>query len=188
MTDKELRPLLAIAQAKLTLGLLVFAVAITLLAGSTIQGSPSPFRPGCGVVDSEHPLPVKPPMGVAVLDYQRGEKLFKANCASCHKPDMKLTGPALKGSKDRWEESGGDIYAWVKNSPAYLKANASDQYAHDLFKEFGGSIMTPNAVSNEDIDAILYYADNYRQRQPSQRQVIAAVKAQDDQFVGYFAQ
>ena len=28
----------------------------------------------------------------------RGEALFKANCASCHKPDKDFTGPALKGS------------------------------------------------------------------------------------------
>ena len=30
-----------------------------------------------------------------------GEKLFKINCASCHKPHKKLTGPALKGALDR---------------------------------------------------------------------------------------
>ncbi|MBK9761733.1 MAG: cytochrome c [Flavobacteriales bacterium] len=52
--------------------------------------------------------------------YAKGEKLFKGNCASCHKPDVKMTGPALKGSKARWAKSGGDIYAWVKNSTGYM--------------------------------------------------------------------
>lgn len=92
--------------------------------------------------------------------YAKGEKLFTQNCASCHKPDQKMTGPALKGAKDRWAKSGGDIYAWVKNSQTYLKSSG-DAYAKALFSEFGGSIMTANAVSNEEIDAILYYADNY---------------------------
>ncbi len=97
--------------------------------------------------------------------YGTGEKVFKQNCASCHKPTEKMTGPAIKGSKERWAKSGGDIYAWIKNSQAYLKANPADQYAHNLFKEFGGSVMTPNAVSNEEIDAVLYYADNFIPKQ-----------------------
>ncbi|MBL0045840.1 MAG: c-type cytochrome [Flavobacteriales bacterium] len=93
--------------------------------------------------------------------YAKGEKLFKGNCASCHKPDVKMTGPALKGSKDRWAKSGGDIYAWVKNSTGYM-ASTGDAYAKALFAEYNKSPMTANAVSNEDIDAILYYADNYK--------------------------
>jgi hypothetical protein len=31
-----------------------------------------------------------------------GKLLFNANCASCHKMDRKLTGPALLGARDRW--------------------------------------------------------------------------------------
>ena len=50
--------------------------------------------------------------------YGQGEKVFKGNCAACHKPDKDMTGPALKGAKARWEGKG-DIYAWVKNSTAY---------------------------------------------------------------------
>ncbi|MBL7983484.1 MAG: cytochrome c, partial [Flavobacteriales bacterium] len=87
-----------------------------------------------------------------------GEKLFKANCASCHKPDKDMTGPALKGSKARWEGKG-DIYAWIKNSSAYIKtgnAKAKEMEA------WAPSIMTPNAVSNEDIDAILAYVEAYK--------------------------
>lgn len=96
--------------------------------------------------------------------YATGEKLFKANCASCHKPDAKMTGPALKGAKDRWAKSGGNIYAWIKNSQGYMKAS-NDAYAKALFQEFNGSVMTPNAVSDADIDAILSYVDNYVPKQ-----------------------
>ena len=73
-----------------------------------------------------------------------------------------MTGPALKGARERWAQSGGDIHAWVKNSLGYLKNNPRDAYAHDLFRDFNGSIMTPNALTSEEIDAILDYADSYR--------------------------
>ena len=90
--------------------------------------------------------------------YATGEKLFKGNCGSCHKPDKDLTGPALKGARARWEGKG-DIYAWIKNSTDYLKTG--NAYANDLFNKWNKSVMTQQAVTNEEIDAILYYADNY---------------------------
>ena len=97
--------------------------------------------------------------------YGTGEKVFKQNCASCHKPDAKMTGPMIKGAKERWAKSGGDIHAWIKNSQAYLKANPGDAYAANLFKEYNGSVMTPNAISDAEIDAVLYYADNFVPKQ-----------------------
>ncbi len=91
--------------------------------------------------------------------YASGEKLFKANCASCHKPDQKMTGPMIKGAKAKWEGKG-DIYAWVKNSQGYLKTG--NVMATAIWEEYKPTIMTANAVSDADIDAILYYADNYK--------------------------
>jgi mono/diheme cytochrome c family protein len=90
--------------------------------------------------------------------YATGEKLFKGNCGACHKPDKDLTGPALKGARARWEGKG-DIYAWIKNSSDYLKTG--NAYATDLFAKWNKSVMTPQALTNEEIDAVLYYADNY---------------------------
>lgn len=90
--------------------------------------------------------------------YTLGEKVFKGNCASCHKPDKDMTGPALKGSKERWEGKG-DIHAWVKNSTAVIKSG--NAYANELFNAWNKSVMTPNALSDEEIDAVLYYADNF---------------------------
>lgn len=90
--------------------------------------------------------------------YATGEKLFKGNCASCHKPDEDMTGPALKGSIQRWEGKG-DIHAWVKNSTAVIKSG--NAYANELFNKWGKSVMTNQALANEEIDAILYFADNY---------------------------
>jgi len=90
--------------------------------------------------------------------YAKGEKLFKGNCGACHKPDKDLTGPALKDARVRWEGKG-DIYAWVKNSSAYLKTG--NPYATELFAKWNKSVMTAQALTNEEIDAVLYYADNY---------------------------
>ncbi|MBL7939244.1 MAG: c-type cytochrome [Flavobacteriales bacterium] len=90
--------------------------------------------------------------------YAQGEKLFKGNCASCHKPDKDLTGPALKDARARWEGKG-DIYAWVKNSTAYLKTG--NPYANELFAKWNKSVMTAQALQDAEIDAVLYYTDNY---------------------------
>ncbi len=90
--------------------------------------------------------------------YAQGEKLFRGNCASCHKPDKDMTGPALKGSRERWDGQG-DIYAWIKDSQRYLKTG--NAYATAIFEKWNKSVMTPAAVTDEEIDAILYYVDNY---------------------------
>jgi mono/diheme cytochrome c family protein len=88
-----------------------------------------------------------------------GEALFKANCASCHKPDKDFTGPALKGARDR-EPSKTWVYEWVKNSANVIEKG--DKYAKDLYAKWNKTQMTafPN-LKNEEIDAILDYADNW---------------------------
>lgn len=93
-----------------------------------------------------------------------GEALFKANCASCHKPDAKLTGPALKGWASRipypeW------IYEWMA-SPA--KMIDSDPYAKALFAEYKPTVMTafPN-LKKDEVDAIMKYVDDYAPPAPS---------------------
>jgi cytochrome c551/c552 len=90
---------------------------------------------------------------------QDGEGLFKANCASCHKLDKKLVGPALAGVEDRWE-SRENLVSWIKNSGQYLKDNPGDEYAQNLFVEFKKSPMPAMALSDADIDAILGYIAN----------------------------
>jgi mono/diheme cytochrome c family protein len=90
--------------------------------------------------------------------YAAGEKLFKGNCASCHKVDTKMTGPALKGAKAKWEGKG-DLYAWVKNSQAYLKTG--NEMAVKIWEEYKPVVMTPVSLTNEEIDAVFYFVDNY---------------------------
>lgn len=90
--------------------------------------------------------------------YDNGEKIFKANCAACHKPDKAMTGPMLKGSKALWEGKG-DIHEWVKNSQAYIKTG--NEFAKQLFEDNNKIVMPPQALTTEEIDAVLYFADNY---------------------------
>lgn len=163
MADKDLRSLIAIARAKFILGVLLLMIAIAVLTWGITRGGKG-RRPEalCGVANrTESQVVAARIITPEMLAYRRGEQLFKTTCASCHKPDQKMTGPALKGAKERWETSGGDIHAWVKNSLGYLRSHPRDAYAQDLFKQFDGSIMTPIALSNEEIDAILNYADKF---------------------------
>jgi cytochrome c553 len=89
---------------------------------------------------------------------QDGTALFKANCASCHKPDKDFTGPALKGARDR-EPSKTWVYDWVHNSAIVRE---KDAYGKALFEKFGKAQMTTfPQLTNADIDAILKYAEDY---------------------------
>jgi mono/diheme cytochrome c family protein len=89
---------------------------------------------------------------------QDGEALFKANCASCHKPLENFTGPALKGARDR-EPSKDWAYKWVNNTNSMID---SDPYAKGLAAKFGGVRMTQFNLKQEEIKAILDWADAYK--------------------------
>lgn len=92
---------------------------------------------------------------------QDGEGLFKAKCAVCHIIGKDATGPNLVNIKAKWDEAGeGDlIYEWIKN-PQTLVATGKSTMANAA-KDFSPSEMTPQEVTNEEIDAILSYVDNY---------------------------
>ncbi len=89
-----------------------------------------------------------------------GKALFMSNCASCHNPIKESTGPALQNI--RASLPGGDwVYKWVKNSAALIAAG--DAEAVRVYTKYNKTAMTafPN-LSNEEIDAILQYADDYK--------------------------
>jgi mono/diheme cytochrome c family protein len=85
---------------------------------------------------------------------KEGKNLFKSQCASCHKLDKKLVGPALGGIETRRENSW--LKAWIKNN-AELRASG-DADAIAVYEEYNGSSMTAfPALSDQNIDDILYY-------------------------------
>jgi cytochrome c2 len=85
-----------------------------------------------------------------------GEALFKANCASCHKPLEDYTGPMLKGARDR-EPNKEWAYKWINNVNSMLE---TDPYAKGLLAKYG-SKMTQFNLKQEEIKAILDWADTY---------------------------
>jgi len=91
---------------------------------------------------------------------QNGEKLFKSNCAACHNIDRLSTGPALQGSRQRWIDNSSEenFYKWILNSKQVI--DEGDQYAIQLFDKFNQSVMTPQAISRDDIDSIFAYVEN----------------------------
>lgn len=92
-----------------------------------------------------------------MVQAQDGQKLFNSNCAACHKIDDKLIGPPLKGVKEKWEKAGEAdlLYEWIKN-PKALYDKGESQMAKDIW-DYDASMMAPQAVSNEEIDAIFDY-------------------------------
>ncbi|OYW80026.1 MAG: cytochrome C [Sphingobacteriia bacterium 28-36-52] len=89
---------------------------------------------------------------------QDGKALFSANCASCHAPHKKLTGPALAGVESRWS-SKENLYSWIRNSAAYLKTG--DPYAVNLYNEYNKIAMNAfPTLKDAEIDAILTYINS----------------------------
>ena len=87
-------------------------------------------------------------------DAALGEKLFKANCAACHKLYKKATGPALYGVGDKYEKEW--LYSWVKNSAALIATG--DSRANAIFEEYNKSAMNAfPGLSNTDIDNLIAY-------------------------------
>lgn len=112
-------------------------------------------------------------------DAAQGEKLFKANCAACHKLDKKSVGPALRGVADKHDR--GWLYKWVKNSQGLIKSG--DANAKALFEENNSSVMTSfPALSNEDIDNILAYTSQPKP-EPKQQDVVTTQNSNDDSGV-----
>ncbi|MEX2596695.1 MAG: cytochrome c3 family protein [Salibacteraceae bacterium] len=109
---------------------------------------------------------------------QDGEALFKANCTACHKMDKKMIGPALKGTRASWaERTGSDeaIISWIKNSQGYMK-ETGDAYAKKLFEDYNKTVMTPMALSTDEVVAVLDYIESW---EPKVADVSAAGEGSD---------
>lgn len=102
-------------------------------------------------------------VSVTVVSYsQDGEKLFKANCASCHHPIKNATGPKMQGVLQKWEDNGeGDlIYEWVKN-PAELYNSGKSKMAKAIW-DWSPTVMTPQGhLSKDEVKSIFAYVDAY---------------------------
>lgn len=97
------------------------------------------------------------------LQVVKGKKIFNANCASCHKLEGVLIGPALGDVVDR--RTNEWLKLWIKDNAALRASGDADAVA--IFNEFNGSVMTAfPQLSDEDIDAILLYTKNAAMLKP----------------------
>ncbi len=92
---------------------------------------------------------------------QDGEGLFKAKCATCHNLEKDMTGPKLQGVKQKWADAGEAemLYEWVKNSKNLIDGGTSQMAL--AIKDFDVSKMPAQVVTNEEVDAILDFVDNW---------------------------
>jgi cytochrome c oxidase cbb3-type subunit 3 len=92
---------------------------------------------------------------------QDGEGLFKSKCSTCHNLKKNSTGPMLQGVQQKWADAGEAelLYEWVKNSDELI-ASGKSTMANEV-KDYDVTKMPAQAVSNEEVDAILSYVDNW---------------------------
>ncbi len=93
-------------------------------------------------------------VNLAFADVAEGEKLFNANCTSCHAINEKIVGPALKDVDKRHNEAW--TIKWVKNSQAMVKSG--DAEAVKVYNDNNQSVMTSfEALTDVQIKSILEY-------------------------------
>ena len=90
----------------------------------------------------------------AQADAALGKKLFKTNCASCHKLEKPSIGPALGGITEMREEEW--LIKWIRNN-AELRASG-DAEAIQVYEDWNGVAMTAfEFLSEDDVRNILQY-------------------------------
>ena len=107
-----------------------------------------------------------------------GKALFNTNCASCHKLDKKMTGPALRNVEARLaDDEGLDrewLHQWIRNSAGMIKSG--DAYAVKVFEEYNGAAMSAfPQFSDADIDNILAYTAEEKKEAPAGAVGVGAV-------------
>ena len=87
-------------------------------------------------------------------DYAKGKQLFNTHCASCHKMDKKLVGPALNTIVARQGEEW--TKEWIYNNNA-LRASG-DAYANQIYEEYNQMAMPGyQFLKDEELNDIVEY-------------------------------
>ncbi|MDB5032485.1 cytochrome c3 family protein [Mucilaginibacter sp.] len=112
-------------------------------------------------------------------DAAKGEATFKsAGCTSCHKIDVRMTGPALgpiisSETDDKW------LASWVHNSQGLIAAK--DPKAVKISTEFGGAVMPsfPSLSDGDVADIAAYVRADWKTMQDAKAKAPAAAVATD---------
>ncbi|MBI4945211.1 MAG: c-type cytochrome [Bacteroidetes bacterium] len=91
-----------------------------------------------------------------------GEKIFKQNCAACHRIDgQKLVGPGLKDVASRVPQPADEwLFKWIKNNVALQKAG--DAYANKVFNDNAKlpMLVFEGVLSDDAIKSVIAYMKN----------------------------
>ncbi|MBK9195037.1 MAG: cytochrome c [Flavobacteriales bacterium] len=164
MTEPEKTVLLSTASAIMRVGI---AVLVFVVVGSAYLfytreedvgrcGVEAPPRPACGNVLDESAIAEMEARIGSKVNVQAGEKVFKGHCASCHKPDQDMTGPALKGILDRAPQpSVRWLHAFLSNEDSLIAVK--DAYTINMLKnrKSEGAWRHPNELSQQDINNMI---------------------------------
>jgi mono/diheme cytochrome c family protein len=95
-------------------------------------------------------------------DFKVGKKIFKANCASCHKMDKKVVGPALQNVVD---EQGKDwVLKWVKNNQELRESG--DAHANEIYQEYNGMAMPSyDHLDDKTLNNVVEYLAQWKDKQ-----------------------
>lgn len=95
-------------------------------------------------------------------DYAAGEKIFKANCAACHKMDSKVIGPPLQNTV---AEQGFEwTKKWIYNNEE-LRASG-DAHALAIYEEYNRQVMPPYSfLSDEELTNLVTYLAEWKDKQ-----------------------
>ncbi len=115
-----------------------------------------------GKLDWKEPKPIENVR--AFGENAAGKALFENNCASCHRIDNDLTGPALAGYKKRgpWMDKQ-KLYEWTRNPTGFM---ATDKYTQCLKCRYS-SIMQGIRLSDKALDSLYKYIDDTQNKQVS---------------------
>jgi len=89
-----------------------------------------------------------------------GAKIFKQNCAVCHKlDDGVITGPGLAGVASRVPQPADAwLHKWIKNATKVKQSG--DSYAKALDAKFDGTMNEFEFLTDEEIDAVIAFIKN----------------------------
>jgi mono/diheme cytochrome c family protein len=111
-------------------------------------------------------------------DAAKGEAVFKANCASCHKVDARMTGPALgvimaSETDDKW------LTSWIHNNQALIAAK--DPKALKIWNDFSqaGMPLFPQLSDGDVADIIAYVRADWKKIQDDKAKAPVAAVAED---------
>jgi mono/diheme cytochrome c family protein len=106
-------------------------------------------------------------------DLAAGEKVYKANCAACHKVDRNMTGPMLGGVNEKYAGDMEWLYSWIRNAPGLIAQG--DAKAVALYEEWAPNQMQAfPTLTDDDISNLLAYVDDEWTKMQAPAEPVAA--------------